>query len=68
LDGYRGLPLAEVISILRIGREIGELETADGGPLTVHADIRLTTNGVDRAQRTKRLRDLEQKHLRAAEL
>jgi hypothetical protein len=26
LDGYRGLPLAEVISILRIGREIGQLE------------------------------------------
>ena len=51
LDGCKGRPLPEILSIVQLGVEIGEVVTADGKPLGPGSEIHLTVNGIDRRRR-----------------
>jgi hypothetical protein len=56
LDGCKGRPLREIVSIVELGVQIGEVVTIDGKPLGPRSDIHLTVNGIDRRRRHAELK------------
>jgi hypothetical protein len=51
LDGCKGRTLPEIVSIVELGVQIGEVVTIDGKPLAPGSNIHLTVNGMDRRRR-----------------
>src|SRR5436190_18860970 len=47
LGGCKGRPLPEIVSIVELGIQIGEVVTIDGKPLGPGSNIHLTVNGID---------------------
>src|SRR5947199_353862 len=59
LDGCKGRPLPEIVSIVELGVQIGEVVTIDGNPLGPGSNIHLTVNGIDRRRRHAELSPAE---------
>jgi hypothetical protein len=67
LDGCKGRRLPEIVSIVELGVQIGEVVTIHGKPLGPRSDIHLTVNGIDRRRRHAELRPAAPPSLQGAE-